>query len=105
MCWCRKRCSRFKIYRCSGYGDKVAQLVRCRTSNQRVAGSIPGHSWIQDYKPNTFYQGSVVVFSNGELPGNEKVFKICRCSGYTGVHVYRFHCTFIEVPLTLLIVL
>ena len=23
-------------------GDKVAQLVRCRTSNQRVAGSIPG---------------------------------------------------------------
>ena len=24
------------------YGDKVAQLVRCRTSNQRVAGSIPG---------------------------------------------------------------
>ena len=25
-------------------GDKVAQLVRCRTSNQRVAGSIPGHS-------------------------------------------------------------
>ena len=23
--------------------DKVAQLVRCRTSNQRVAGSIPGH--------------------------------------------------------------
>ena len=26
------------------YGDKVAQLVRCRTSNQRIAGSIPGHS-------------------------------------------------------------
>ena len=25
-------------------GDKVAQLVRCQTSNQRVAGSIPGHS-------------------------------------------------------------
>ena len=24
------------------YGDKVAQLVSCRTSNQRVAGSIPG---------------------------------------------------------------
>ena len=23
---------------------KVAQLVRCQTSNQRVAGSIPGHS-------------------------------------------------------------
>ena len=23
-------------------GDKVAQLVRCWTSNQRVAGSIPG---------------------------------------------------------------
>ena len=30
---------------CAGHtGDKVAQLVRCRTSNQRVAGSIPGHS-------------------------------------------------------------
>ena len=26
----------------SSNGDKVAQLVRCRTSNQRVAGSIPG---------------------------------------------------------------
>ena len=26
------------------FGDKVAQLVRCKTSNQRVAGSIPGHS-------------------------------------------------------------
>ena len=25
-------------------GDKVAQLVGCRTSNQRVAGSNPGHS-------------------------------------------------------------
>ena len=25
-------------------GDKVAQLVGCRTSNQRVAGSIPGHA-------------------------------------------------------------
>ena len=24
------------------HGDKVAQLVKCRTSNQRVAGSIPG---------------------------------------------------------------
>ena len=23
-------------------GDKVAQLVRCRIGNQRVAGSIPG---------------------------------------------------------------
>ena len=27
---------------CTKEGDKVAQLVRCRTSNQRVAGSIPG---------------------------------------------------------------
>ena len=25
------------------FGDKVAQLVRCQTSNQRVAGSIPGY--------------------------------------------------------------
>ena len=24
------------------YGDKVAQLVRCRIGNQRVAGSNPG---------------------------------------------------------------
>ena len=24
------------------HGDKIAQLVRCRTSNQRVAGSIVG---------------------------------------------------------------
>ena len=27
----------------SYYGDKVAQLVRCRTSNQYIAGSRPGH--------------------------------------------------------------
>ena len=34
------------------HGDKVAQLVRCRTSNQRVAGSIPG-------RPGHFGQGSL----------------------------------------------
>ena len=34
-------------YICSG--DKVAQLVRCRTSNQRVAGSIPG--WVTLVRP------------------------------------------------------
>ena len=41
-------------------GDKVAQLVRCRTSNQRVAGSIPGHSghfgrsWAKQFIPYCF---------------------------------------------------
>ena len=40
--------------------DKVAQLVRCRTSNQRVAGSIPGHSrhfgrsWAKQFIPYCF---------------------------------------------------
>ena len=41
-------------------GDKVAQLVGCRTSNQRVAGSIPGHSghfgrsWERQFIPYCF---------------------------------------------------
>ena len=41
-------------------GDKVAQLVRCRTSNQRVACSIPGHSrhfgrsWAKQFIPYCF---------------------------------------------------
>ena len=40
--------------------DKVAQLVGCRTSNQRVAGSIPGHSghfgrsWARQFIPYCF---------------------------------------------------
>ena len=39
---------------------KVAQLVGCRTSNQRVAGSIPGHSghfgrsWAKQFIPYCF---------------------------------------------------
>ena len=41
-------------------GDKVAQLVRCWTRNQRVAGSIPGHSghfgrsWAKQFIPYCF---------------------------------------------------
>ena len=41
-------------------GYKVAQLVRCRTSNQRVAGSLPGHSghfcrsWAKQFIPYCF---------------------------------------------------
>ena len=40
--------------------DKVAQLVRCRTSNQRVAGSNPGRlghfgrSWAKQFIPYCF---------------------------------------------------
>ena len=41
------------------YGDKVAQLVRCRTSNQRVTGSIPGRGtlvcpWPRQFIPYCF---------------------------------------------------
>ena len=40
-------------------GDKEAQLVRCRSSNQRVAGSIPGRgtlvcSWARQFIPYCF---------------------------------------------------
>ena len=40
-------------------GDKVAQLVRYRTSNQRVAGSIPGRGtlvclWARQFIPYCF---------------------------------------------------
>ena len=43
-----------------GGASKVAQLVRCRTSNQRVAGSIPRHSghfgrsWAKQFIPYCF---------------------------------------------------
>ena len=42
------------------HGEKVAQLVRCQTSNQRVDGSIPGHSghfgrsWAKQFIPYCF---------------------------------------------------
>ena len=41
------------------YRDKVTQLVRCRTSNQRVAGSIPGRGtlvcpWARQFIPYCF---------------------------------------------------
>ena len=40
-------------------GDKVAQWVRCRTSNRRVAGSIPGRGtlvcpWARQFIPYFF---------------------------------------------------
>ena len=42
-----------------GTKDKVAQLVRCRTSNERVAGSIPGRGtlacpWARQFIPYCF---------------------------------------------------
>ena len=46
------------------YGDEVAQLVGCRTSNQMVAGSIPGHSdhfghsWAKQFIPYCFKMGT-----------------------------------------------
>ena len=43
--------------------DKVAQLVRCRTSNQRVPGSIPGRGtlvcpWARQFIPYCISQPS-----------------------------------------------
>ena len=41
-------------------GDKVAQLVRCQTSNQRVAGSIPGRAlWSVLGQDSLFHIASV----------------------------------------------
>ena len=51
-------------------GDKVAQLVGCRTSNQRVAGSIPGHSgqfgrsWEKQFIPYCFSLPSCKLDAN-----------------------------------------
>ena len=67
-------------------GDKVAQLVRCGTSNQRVAGSIPGHSghfgrsWAKQFIPYCF---SLPSCKTGM---NKAVLRVCAlyaasCSG------------------------
>ena len=47
------------LHSTSTFEDKVAQLVRCRTSNQRVAGSIPGRGtlvcpWARQFIPYCF---------------------------------------------------
>ena len=47
------------VFSSSKPGDKVAQLVRCRTSNQLVAGSIPGRDtlvcpWARQFIPYCF---------------------------------------------------
>ena len=69
-------------------GDKVAQLVRCRTSNQRVVGSIPGHSghfgrsWAKQFIPYcSVYPAAKWVHSI-----NKAVLRVCAlyaasCSG------------------------
>ena len=68
--------------------DKVAQLVRCRTSSQRFAGSIPGHSghfgrsWAKQFIPYCFSLSSCKW-----VPSiNKAVLRVCAlyaasCSG------------------------
>ena len=68
-----------------GEGDKVAQLVRCQTSNQRVAGLIPGHSghFGQD---SLFHIASVYPAAKWVPSINKAVLRVCAlyaasCSG------------------------
>ena len=56
ICGLLNQCCSLTLYI---YGDKVAQLVRCWTSNQRVAGSIPGQGtlvclWARQFIPYCF---------------------------------------------------
>ena len=64
-------------------GDKVAQLVRCRTSNQRVAGSIPGQLGFSD---SLFHIASVYPAAKWLPSINKAVLRACvlfaaSCSG------------------------
>ena len=56
----------------------------CAGAEKGVQGSR--YTGVQVIKVQSLY------FPMGSCRGM-KVFKICRCSGYLGVHVYRFHCT------------
>ena len=68
--------------------DKVAQLVRCRTSNQRVAGSIPGHSGtlVVLGQNSLFHIASVYPAAKWVPSINKAVLRVCvlyaaSCSG------------------------
>ena len=68
--------------------DKVAQLVRCRTSNQRVAGSIPGHSghFGRSWQNSLFHIASVYPAAKWVPSINKAVLRMCAlyaasCSG------------------------
>ena len=68
---------------CSGNKvDKVAQLVRCQTSNQSVAGSILGHSG----QNSLFHIASVYPVAKWVPSINKAVLRVCAlyaasCSG------------------------
>ena len=69
--------------------DKVAQLVRCRTSNQRVAGSIPGQgtlvcpwavSWVPSINKAVLRVCALYAAScSGLSPGVLKWFPCVQC--------------------------
>ena len=70
------------------YGDKVAQLVRCRTSNQRVAQvQFPaGALWSVIGQDSLFHIASVYPAAKWVPSINKAVFRACAlyaasCSG------------------------
>ena len=69
-------------------GDKVAQLVRCRTSNQRVAGSIPATpgTLVVLGQNSLFHIASVYPAAKWVPSINKAVLRVCAlyaasCSG------------------------
>ena len=63
---------------CLKDGDKVAQLVRCRTSNQRVAGSNPGRAlWSVLGQDSLFHLASVYPAAQWVPSINKVVLRAC----------------------------
>ena len=81
--------------------DKVAQLVRCRTSNQRVAGSIPGRPmralWSVLGQDSLFHIASVYPAAKWVPSINKAVLRACAlyaasCSGISPGGLKWFPC-------------
>ena len=72
-------------------GDKVAPLVRCRTSNQQVAGSIPGQAlWSVLGQDSLFHIASVYPAAKWVPSIKKAVLRACalyaaNCSGISPV--------------------
>ena len=82
------------------YGYKVAQLVRCRTSNQRIAGLFLGHSghfgrsWAKQFIP---YIASVYPAAKWVPSINKVLLRVCAlyaasCSGISPGGLKWFQC-------------
>ena len=79
-------------------GDKVAQLVRCQTNNQMVAGSIPGQGTLVCPWARQFIHIASVYPAAKWVPSiNKAVLRVCAlyaasCSGISPGGLKWFPC-------------